>query len=183
MIFNEKAIELKNGTQAILKNPTVDDAAELLECMRQICSETHYLLRYPEEWNDFTVEREVKWIEANQNSDSNLFICCYVDGKIAGNCNIDFHKGIKVAHRAVIGIALLKEYWGLGIGTAMIEELIKVARKNGTDILELEYIEGNERGKRLYDKLGFKAVCKKPNAFKLKDGTYLSEIHMQLDLR
>ena len=183
MKFKEKTIELKNGTQAKFKNPSVDDAAELLECMRQICSETDYLLRYPEEWDAFTVEREAKWIEANQNSDSNLFICCYVDGKIAGNCNIDFHKGLKIEHRAVIGIALLKEFWGLGIGTAMIEELIKAAREYGTEILELEYIEGNERGRRLYEKFGFKAVCEKPNAFKLKDGRMLSEIHMQKDLR
>lgn len=183
MNYEEKVFTLKNGKQAILKNPSVDDAAEVLDCIKKACAETDNLMKYPEEWDAFTVEGEANFIRTNQKSESNLFICCYVDGKIAGNCNIDFHKGLKVAHRAVIGIALLKEYWGLGIGTAMIEELIKVARKNGTEILELEYKEGNEQGRRLYDKLGFKVVCEKPNAFKLKDGTYLSEIHMQLDLR
>lgn len=31
----------------------------------------------------------------------------------------------------------------------------------------------------LYEKFGFRVVSERPNAFKLKDGTYLSEIYMQ----
>lgn len=45
--------------------------------------------------------------------------------------------------------------------------------------MELGFIEGNKRAKRLYKKFGFHVVSKKQNAFKLKDGTYLSEGYMQ----
>ncbi len=45
--------------------------------------------------------------------------------------------------------------------------------------MELEFIEGNDRARYLYEKCGFHVVCEKPNAYKLKDGTYRSEFYMQ----
>ena len=38
---------------------------------------------------------------------------------------------------------LLKDYWGLGIGTAMFEEMIDKARQEKLEQLELEVIEGD----------------------------------------
>ena len=46
-------------------------------------------------------------------------------------------------------------------------------------LVELEYMEGNERGRRLYEKFGFRIVAEKPNAYRLRDGSMRSEIHMQ----
>ena len=61
----------------------------------------------------------------------------------------------------------------------MFEELIAAAKDRGTEIMELEFIEGNDRAKHLYEKCGFHVVCEKSNAFKLKDGTYRKEFYMQ----
>ena len=69
-----------------------------------------------------------------------------------------------------------------GIGTALLNELIAAARAHGTEILELDFIEGNTRAQRLYEKMGFAIVGFKRNAFKLKDGTYLGEFSMQKHL-
>ena len=94
-------------------------------------------------------------------------------------CEISFRNGIKTSHRATIAIAILKDCWGIGIGSAMFEELVAAAQNRGTEIMELEFIEGSERAKHLYEKFGFRIVSERPNAFKLKDGTYLREIYMQ----
>ena len=48
---------------------------------------------------------------------------------------------------------------------------------------ELEFIKGNDRARHLYEKFGFRVVSEKPNAFKLKDGTYRNEFYMQKYLR
>lgn len=72
-------------------------------------------------------------------------IPCYVDGKAAGNCEITFRGDIKTSYRARIAIAILKTYWNLGIGSTMFEELITTAKERGTEIMELEFIEGNEQ--------------------------------------
>ena len=178
MIFEEKKFVLKNGKSGILKIPCVEDAEKLLNYIKKACSETDFLLRYPEEWN-INVEQEAAWVDRLRSSPDTLGITCYVDNEVAGNCEIRFRGGMKTSHRAMIAIAILKDYWNFGIGSAMFEELIAAALERGTEIMELEFIEGNERAKHLYEKFGFRVVSERPNVFKLKDGTYLKEFYMQ----
>lgn len=178
MVFADKEIMLKDGRTAILRSPSVEDAEKLLHYIRKASGETEFLLRYPEEWTS-TIEQEASWIESMRVSPAALVITCYVDGEVAGNCDIRFRSGMKTAHRANIGIALLQEYWNLGIGSAMFTELIAAAQKHGTEILELEFLEGNDRARHLYEKFGFRVVSEHPNAYKCKDGTYQKEFYMQ----
>ena len=63
MIFQPKEITLKNCTKAILKTPEASDAAGMLAYITKACGETEFLLRYPEEWEVVSVEKEEKWIE------------------------------------------------------------------------------------------------------------------------
>lgn len=182
MILQPKQIKLKDGRTAILRTPEIQDSAELLAYIAKACGETDFLARYPEEWETMPLEREQAWINGLRNSRNDLAIACFVDGKLAGNCEIDFKPGIKMGHRATIAIAILQEYWNLGIGSAMFREMISAARERGTQILELEFIEGNDRARALYEKFGFEVIGKKPNAIRLKDGTLLAEYMMQMYL-
>ena len=184
MIFHDKKIILKDGRTAILKSPCVEDAEKLLNYIKKSCGETDFLARYPEEWESATVESEEKWIKGRRESRNALVITCYIDGSIAGNCEINFKGGIKTSHRAGVAIAILKEYWGLGIGSAMFEELIAAAEaKPSVEIMELEFLEGNDRAKALYEKYGFRIVGERPNAYKLKDGRKQKEYFMQREMR
>ena len=178
MIFEEKQIILKDGRTAILRSPREEDAEKLLSFIKKSCGETDFLVRYPEEWN-ITVEQEEAWVNRQRSSRDTLGITCFVGGEAVGNCEINFRGGMKTAHRASVAIAVLKDYWSLGIGSAMFEEMVAAARNRGTELMELEFIEGNERARHLYEKFGFRVVCEKPHAYKLKDGTYLSESYMQ----
>ena len=178
MIFDEKQIILKDGRTAILKTPCVEDAEKMLNYIKTVSGETDFLLRYPEEWN-LTIEQEEAWVSRLISSPDTLDITCFIDGFVAGNCELRFLGGTKLSHRAAIGIAICKNYWNLGIGSAFFEEMIAAAQNRGTEILELEFVKGNERARHLYEKFGFRVVSEKPNAFKLKDGTYLTECYMQ----
>lgn len=153
----------------------------MLNYIKKACGETEFLLREPQEWN-IGVEQEEAWVNHLRSSPDALGITCYIDGEVAGNCEINFNRRMKMSHRATIAIAILKDYWNLGIGSAMFEELVSAAKKRGTEIMELEFMEGNERAKHLYEKFGFHVVSEKPNAFKLKDGTYRKEFYMQKNL-
>ena len=180
MIFEAKEITLKDGRTAVLKNPEEGDGAKFLDYITTACKETDFLLRTPEEWEGVTVESEERWIQRGRESDSTLMIACYVDGAVVGNCEISFRGGKKAGHRSVIAIAVLQKYWGLGIGQTMFGELIAAAKAHeGTEIVELEFIEGNHRAQALYEKFGFQIVCERPNALKLKDGSMRKEIFMQ----
>ena len=180
MIFPEKEITLKNGKSAILKTPEIVDAAAMLAYIKQACGETEFLLRYPEEWDSVTVESEEKWVKNLRESKNTLAITCFIDGEVAGNCEITFRSGMKTSHRAVLAIAILEKYWNLGIGSAFFKEMIAAAEaREGIEIIELEFIEGNDRAKHLYEKFGFRIVGERPDAIKLKGGRYRKKFFMQ----
>ena len=59
-----------------------------------------------------------------------------------------------------------------------VNDHFAIKDSNGLPQLELDYYSGNERGRLLYDKLGFIQVGETPNAIILKDGTQYSSIKM-----
>jgi len=58
--------------------------------------------------------------------------------------------------------AVLPEYRGKGVGKALFEETESVARKRGCCKLTLEILDGNERAKSLYTRLGFQPYVLNP---------------------
>ena len=181
MIYPTKQITLKDGHTALLRAPEVRDAQELIDLLKIVNTETHFLSSYPEEIT-LSREDEERWIAGHRESPLVYDILCEVNGEIVGSCNLLRKKQIKMRHRATVGITVKQAYWNLGIGTAMFQEMIALARAWGLEQLELEYIEGNERGAHLYEKMGFRTVAERPNAVRLKDGTHLREYIMQLEL-
>ena len=184
MIIDPRTIILKDGRTAILRSPDPDDAEKMIHYMITSSGETEFLLRYPEEASNYTIESEEKLLKEKNASPNEAFVACYVEGKIAGNSAIFFDTKLKTKHRASVAIALLREFWGLGIGTEMLAELIGIAQKReGVMQLELDYIEGNVRARALYEKVGFRITGVRPNAVRLKDGTLLNEYMMVKQIR
>lgn len=181
MEYIAKEIRLRNGKTGVFRAPTVEDASALLEYLKVTAAETPFLLRTPEECT-MTVEQEQDYLRTAIASQNRVMILCEVDGKLAGNCQLDRKDKQKTCHRAMVGIALLREFWGLGIGTAMLTELTCLARQMGLEQLELEVIEGNQRAMALYEKMGYRTVGVKPNAIRLPDGTRLQEFYMVKEL-
>lgn len=183
MLFTEKKIFLKDGTAAILRAPRESDAAELLCFLKDICSETDYLLRTPEEC-DMPLEAEQRFISGINDAENRMMILCEVDGTIVGNCDLSLMtRRQKTRHRGIIGISVRQAYWGRGIGTALMSELVAAARQqDGITQLELEFLEGNSRARSLYEKMGFRLVGIRPNAYCLSDGKLHNEYIMMLEL-
>lgn len=177
MKFEPKNIVLKNGKSAILRSPTADDAKQMIDYLCITSGETNFMIREPEECV-IPLEQEIGFINSTLESDNSIMIACEIDGRIVGNCSLNRYGRLKLKHRATLGISIFKEYWGLGIGSAMFEELINIGKNLGLYQLELDFVEGNERGKNLYEKFSFEIVAKRPNAIRLKDGTLLAEFSM-----
>ena len=181
MKFETKTVTLKDGRTAILRSPDPAEAAAMLDFMADICSETEFLIMGAED-EPYTLEYETKFLADTLASEQDMMIVCQVDGRIAGNCQISFNRRVKTRHRAAVAIALRQKYWGLGIGTALFTEMIAAARDRGVYQLELEYAEGNDRGRALYEKMGFQAYGEHPDAFRLSDGSMHKFINMRLVL-
>lgn len=183
MVFQKSEIKLKDGRSAIFRSPSEDDAEEMLQFIKKASGETDFLMKFPEEYADFTLEQEKAFIRENYDNQNGMMIACFVEGRIAGNCQISFRTGMKDCHRASVAIALLQEFWNLGIGTRMFEEMFRIARKRG-DVrqIELDFIEGNNRARGLYEKMGFRITGVKPDAIRMKDGSFVNEYMMMKKL-
>lgn len=177
MDFPCKTIRLKDGRQALLRGAQPGDAAALADFMKVTAGQTEFLLRYPEECT-MDAAGEAVFIDDVLHSPNQVMPCCFVEGRLAGNAMLTMNSRIKTRHRGSLAVGLLEEFWGLGIGTALFEALIAMARERGLTQLELDYIEGNERGRRLYEKLGFAEVAQIPDAYRLKDGSLRKSILM-----
>ena len=179
MVFEKKEFKLKDGRKALLRSPSVDDAEDMLQFIIKASGETDFLMKFPEEFAEFTLDQEKAFIQEDYDNENGMMITCFVDGRIAGNCQISFRTGKKDRHRASVAIALLQEFWNLGIGTRMFEEMFQAARERG-DVrqIELDFIEGNKRARGLYEKMGFRITGVKPDAIRMKDGSFVNEYMM-----
>lgn len=183
MDFTPVTFSLKDGRKAVLSVPGEEDAADMVAFLQDIARETDFTMAYPEERQAMTREQEAVFLQSVREDPYTLMLMCRVEGELAGNCQVAFGRKIKESHRGTVAIALRQAYWGLGIGTAMFRELIAVARRRpGTLQLELDFMEGNQRGRALYEKMGFRVVGVKPDAIRLKNGELRNEYAMMLKL-
>ena len=178
MVIEEKKVILKNGQICILRSPRIDDAAQMIEYLKNSAGETDFLLRYPEEVN-ITVEQEREMLQWYLESKKDVMIVAEIDGEVVGTCSFSqVGKKIRVRHRCSVGIALCQREWGLGIGTALLELLITKAAECGYEQMEFDVVSRNVRAIHLYEKMGFIKCGIRPNAIRHKDGTYDDDIIM-----
>ena len=184
MVVQEFEYMLKDGRKALIRSPRDEDAQGVLDFLYLSAGETDYVVRYPEECSNYTLEDEKALFDRINSSENEAMLLCFVDGKVAGNCQISWNNRIKTRHRANVAIVLLREFWNQGIGTRLTAEMIRIAEGN-PDILqiELDFVEGNSRARALYEKMGFRICGVKPNAIRLKDGTFLNMYAMIRQIR
>ncbi len=183
MTISDIHFTLEDGRNVLLRCPKEEDIAGALEYVRLSAGETNYIYRSLEDCERYTYESEKHLFEAVNASDNHLMLFCIIDGKIAGNCEIVLERKIKTRHRASVAIALLKDYWRQGLGTRMLDELIIVAQQiEYIAQIEVRLIEGNTRGRAMYEKKGFRICGVIPDGIRLSDGTLLNEYIMVLKL-
>ncbi len=182
MLFNEKTIRLKDGRSVLLRSAEEKDADEMIRYLKTVCSETDFLTRTAGEC-EIPEAEEAAFIRRNRDSDNDLSITAFAGERIVGNCQIGFHVRKKTRHRATVAIGIVSDYWNCGLGTALMEELVAAARERGVAQIELGFIEGNERARGLYEKIGFQIYGEIPDAYRLTDGSSRREYLMRLCLK
>ena len=178
MIYQEKVVLLKNGETCLLRRAEESDAKMLIRYLKTVWGETRYLMREPDDIS-LTVEKERRILRERSESDTGLMLLAEVDGKHAGTASFDaMGKRNRASHRCSVGVTLYKAFWGMGIGTALLGEILRYAKIAGYEQAELEVVSGNGPAVGLYKKLGFEAIGTIPRALKYKDGTYADLLMM-----
>ena len=181
MRYNQKVL-LKNGKEALLRNGDTADGLYVYENFNATHAETDFLLSYPDE-NSFDPEQEAQFLNEKTESSNEIEILAIIDGKVVGTAGIEaIGRKYKVKHRAEMGISILKEYWGLGLGKALSEACIHCAKEAGYTQLELNVVAENEVAISLYKSLGFTEFGRNPKGFNSRTSGYQELVYMLLEL-
>ncbi len=80
----------------------------------------------------------------------------------------------------ITNIAVAKEVQGQGIGTKLLKELLEVAKKHGTETINLEVRVSNESAISLYKKHGFEIIGRRKNFYTKpeEDGYLMQNSHI-----
>ncbi len=177
-----KTIQLKDGRICILRNGTAKDGQAVFDVFNLTHGQTDLLLSYPDE-NSFTDEQEAEFLQAKTESENEIEIVAEIDGKIVGTAGIECaNPKYKMRHRAEFGIAIDKNYWGLGIGRELTKTCIECAKAAGYLQLELGVVSENERAIALYESFGFEEFGRNPRGFRSRYSGWQPLVLMRLEL-
>jgi RimJ/RimL family protein N-acetyltransferase len=98
--------------------------------------------------------------------------------QMIGSAEIALNDGV-LAHVGGLGISLAEGWREMGLGTILMRVLIESAETHlaGLRIIQLDVFANNERGRRLYQRLGFTEYARLPGAV-LHRGQYVDLISM-----
>ena len=164
----------------VIRKAVPTDAAEILAVMKLIGEETPYLVM-DEQGSDLSEEGMALNLASLYESPNNVLLVALANGKIAGTANVSASYKKRIEHIGEIGISILEAYWGIGLGTLLLEEIIIWAEESTViKRLELTVQERNKRAIHLYRKIGFVSEATMPRGAKTDEGEFLDVQLMRL---
>lgn len=162
------------------RHATPDDAKALIAYSNAVGGESDNLTFGRGEFNT-SPEAERAFLTSLAAAPTGCGILCLDDDTIVAFGTVTASDRPRICHRGNLGISVRKAYWGKGIGTALMQQLIHFAQTAGLTHLMLEVRVDNAAAIHLYRKLGFDTLCRWPDFFKLDD-TFADALLMQRQL-
>lgn len=148
-----------------IEKATCEDAAEILQYLKQIGAETDNLT-FGAEGLPLTVESEAAYLRQIENSCDAVMLVAKEDGKIVGDASLS-RLPRRMKHRGDFGISVVKECWNRGIGSQLLLEIIRFAKQNAFEGIDLQVRSDNLSAIHLYEKFGFRKIGTHPSFFKI----------------
>ncbi len=174
-----RKFKAKDGREVILRVPDWGDVDDMLVLINSLVDEGASIVHS----RKVTREEEVDWLGKTlisvEKGDS-IAVCAEVEGTIVASSGLSIRSGIR-DHTGEVGLIVRRDHRDLGIGTAIMETLVKWGREMGLELVVLGVFEGNDRARHVYEKLGFREVGRIPREFH-RDGRYFDHVRMVLEL-
>lgn len=164
----------------VIEKASPTDAELILDFLKLVGSETNNLT-FGSEGMPFSIEEEISYISQIENSKDDIMLIAKKDKKIVGIASLN-RLPRRMKHRGEFSVSVAKEYWNLGIASRLLYEIIKYAKTNSFDIIDLQVRSNNKRAIHIYEKFGFKQIGIHPIFFKINDEN-ISFIYMYLNLQ
>jgi RimJ/RimL family protein N-acetyltransferase len=175
-----KEVKLKDGTLLSIDHAEPNDAKEIVEYLKVIGRETPFLT-FGADGIPLTVEEESEYLRSMLDPKVGLYLKGVVSGKIISNLHCQRRNRPKLTHICELGVAVVSQYWGIGICHALLKTAFEWGKNVGIRKFNLQVHEENERAIRLYESLGFQREGSRSRAFCI-DGRFYSEIFMGIEV-
>ena len=174
---------LKDGRTVLIREGQPEDAASLLATIKTYLADSDYIPLDPGEFR-VSEEEERTWIESFAARDDAELLVAVHAGQLIGNIDLTGSTRRATRHTAVIGMGILKEWRGSGLGTELLRSAVAWACKNPVlEKLWLQVYADNGAGISLYHKAGFVECGVQKGFFKRAGNRYADNITMMLDVK
>ncbi|MFJ5761058.1 GNAT family N-acetyltransferase [Neobacillus sp. NPDC093182] len=160
----------------LFREITPNDAGSLINLLKQVESESKFMLFEPGE-RKMSGEEQAKRIEVMRKSDNSTIFIAEEDEQLIGYLIAMGGNATRNKHSVYIVIGILAQWRGLGIGTILFEQLEKWAKEHNVHRLELTVVTQNQAGLQLYKKMGFEIEGTKRQSLYI-DGKFVDEFYM-----
>lgn len=179
MTFKKKKYIIKNGQELVVRIPSENEAQALIDLKLNYIRDTTTIPLQVDEYQNSEIE-ERQLIRKYAESKNSILLIATIASVFVGNIDLTGNERQKMLHTGMIGMGIKENYRNLGIGTYLMKETIKWAKKNSPlEIIWLEVYANNDLGLGLYKKMGFKVSGKIENFFK-EGNSYYDKIQMYL---
>ena len=163
-----------DGRRLILREAAHYDAADLIRAVDAVSKERRFFLRSSFQLD---IDAEMAFIaQARRRGD--LILLAIVEKSLAGWVTLLRHKQEFRRHAGQLGIGVLKEYRGLGVGKALMATTLEWAVPNRMERVELSVRASNPRARQLYESLGFVQEGHRARSVKDDQGAYDDDVLM-----
>lgn len=154
------------------------DAVAFIDFMNQVARESDYLVM-DESGFRFSPEEMERIFEAGIENPGELCLLAKVGSEVIGAISVKSSKQFRISHIGNIFIAIKKDYWGHGLGTILLDEVIEWAQE--MDLLkrlELTVQVRNQAAVHLYQKMGFVIEGTQVRGARTDEGEWLDLYYM-----
>lgn len=148
----------------VIRDALRRDAAASVALRKSIFGETDFLLYAPDEYLTTPDEFSAQ-LERIAASDHSRSLLAEIDGAPVGLLGAAGSSVPRLRHSADVYIGALRDYWGRGIGSALLAEVLTWAPSVGISRLALFVMKGNVRAIALYQRLGFRVEGARRRAY------------------
>jgi len=177
---NRRTHILKNGEVLFVRPAVGQDTAEVMKFFAAVfAQDTEMLAVYDESPESFTMDALWRRLNRYQTDNNGMLLTAWLDDKVVGIAEISCDRQAAGTYSGRVGVSVLAEYRGQGIGSALMYSLIGWARNHPTlEMLTLTVPADNRIARLLYEKTGFQEEARLTKATRSSDGQFIDAILM-----
>ncbi|HFH9836932.1 TPA: N-acetyltransferase family protein [Streptococcus suis] len=164
--------------EIVFEEAEPSDAPAFIDFMNQVSKETDYLVM-DETGFRFSQEQMETIFEAGLENPRELCLLAKVGSEVIGVISVKSSRQFRISHIGNIFIAIRKDYWGYGIGSILLDEMLTwVQEMDLLKRLELTVQTRNKVAIHLYQKFGFDIEGTQKRGARTDEGEWLDLYYM-----